>query len=277
MARCPTDGFRTDVGKTGSCRADLAHPQVYDLSTMSIHILDKVVFKVRSLAQRKVRCFALANSLIQDKIGLEIGGPSEIFGRKWMPLYPSIRQLDNCNFSEQNVWAKQASEILRPPGNDFVADGSNLTSVPDSTYEFVLSSHNLEHFANPVKALKEWQRVARPGGTLILAVPNYRYTFDHRRTPTRVEHMLLDFERGTPESDMTHLDEILDKHDLSRDQWAGSHETFRERSLRNFENRCLHHHVFEETNTRELLRAVGMEVLAIETAWPIHIFAIARM
>jgi hypothetical protein len=89
--------------------------------------------------------------------------------------------------------------------------------------------------------------------------------------------MLLDYERDTPESDLSHLDEILDRHDLSRDTCAGGHEAFRERSLRNFENRCLHHHVFEETNTRELLTTLGMEVLAIETAWPYHIFAIARI
>ncbi|MGA9585526.1 MAG: class I SAM-dependent methyltransferase [Terracidiphilus sp.] len=189
---------------------------------MSISTLDKVVSKVRLMALRRVRCFALANPLIQDKIGLEIGGPSAVFSRKWMPLYRSVRQLDNCNFSEENVWAKQASKIMRPPGNDFVADGSNLASVPDSAYDFVLSSHNLEHFANPIKAIKEWQRVTRPGGTLILAVPNYRYTFDHRRNPTRVEHMLLDYEQDTPESDLSHLDEILDRHDLSRDPWAGS-------------------------------------------------------
>ena len=244
---------------------------------MSISILDQVVFKVRILAQRRVRCFALANSLIQDKVGLEIGGPSEVFSRKWMPLYRSVRRLDNCNFSDQNVWTKEASKIKRPPGSDFVADGSDLASVPDSAYEFVLSSHNLEHFANPVKAIKEWQRVTRQGGALILAVPDYRYTFDHRRNPTKVEHMLLDYQRGTPESDLGHLDEILDTHDLNRDPMAGSLEAFRERSLRNFENRCLHHHVFELSNTRELLTELGMEVLAVETAWPIHIFAVARI
>ena len=194
-----------------------------------------------------------------------------------MPLYGSVRRLDNCNFSEENVWTKQASKIRRPPGTDFVADGSDLACVPDSTYEFLLSSHNLEHFANPVKAIKEWQRVTKPGSTLILALPDYRFTFDHRRSPTEVEHLLLDYKRGTPESDLTHLDEILDKHDLSRDPFAGGPEAFRDRSLKNLENRCLHHHVFEKSNTRELLIALGLKVLAVETAWPFHIFAVARM
>jgi hypothetical protein len=58
---------------------------------------------------------------------------------------------------------------------------------------------------------------------------------------------------------------------------AGTPEEFRERSLNNFTNRCLHHHVFNEMNSRELLAQAGMEVLAVDTALPHHIFLLARM
>jgi hypothetical protein len=89
--------------------------------------------------------------------------------------------------------------------------------------------------------------------------------------------MFVDFDRDTQEDDLTHLPEILSKHDLNIDQPAGSPEEFRERSLNNFANRCLHHHVFNEDNSRELLTHIGMEVLAVETALPFHIFLLARM
>ena len=238
-------------------------------------LIDRVASKARRIVQPNVRCFLAAEPLIRGKAGLEIGGPSDTFNWEKMPLYRSIRRLDNCNFSAQNAWTHQANGIERPKGNDFIADGSGLTSVPDDTYDFVLSCHNLEHLANPVKALKEWQRVTRPGGALILVVPNYRYTFDHRRTPTKVEHMLRDYDLGTPESDMTHLEEILKKHDLSLDPGAGSFEAFRERSRKNFENRCLHHHVFNKSNMRRLLKRLRMKVLVVESAWRPHIFAVA--
>jgi hypothetical protein len=57
---------------------------------------------------------------------------------------------------------------------------------------------------------------------------------------------------------------------------AGSPEQFRQRSENNFSNRCLHHHVFDENNSRELLSRVGIEVLAVELAVPHHIFLVGR-
>ncbi len=94
--------------------------------------------------------------------------------------------------------------------------------------------------------------------------------------PTSVDHMLEDFRQDTQEDDLTHLPEILEKHDLSRDPGAGSIEEFRRRSLDNFHNRCLHHHVFDETNSRELLSRCGMNVVAVESA-DFHIFLLAQI
>jgi hypothetical protein len=91
------------------------------------------------------------------------------------------------------------------------------------------------------------ERVTRPNGGLILVLPDYRRTFDHRRTPIPIGHMLEDYARDTGEDDLTHLPEILELHDLELDRPAGSLEQFRERSLNNFSNRCLHQHVFVRT------------------------------
>jgi len=87
--------------------------------------------------------------------------------------------------------------------------------------------------------------------------------------------MLQDFSSGTAESDLTHLPEILEKHDLSMDLAAGQEE-FHRRSLDNFSNRCLHHHVFDKQNSRELLTAVGFQVLAIDTVISPHILILAH-
>ena len=236
----------------------------------------------RVLLQGRLRCYPMVASLLGGKSGIEIGGPSEVFRRsRYLPIYRNIGHLDNCDFSASTTWARHAEAFVfdprKSPGRNIFADGSDLREVPDHRYDFVLSSHNLEHFANPVKALREWQRIAVKLGLLILALPDYRYTFDHRRQPTDVSHMLADFEQETPETDLSHLSEILEKHDLNLDPAAGSPEQFRQRSLSNYENRCLHHHVFDEQNISGLLTALGMEILALETAWPFHIFTIVRM
>jgi SAM-dependent methyltransferase len=240
----------------------------------------RCIAKSHALLQRPLRCRKMAVALLEDKTGLEIGGPSQVF-RQRLPCYACVGNLDNCDFSSRNAWSEHGDlfefHAGKAPGRNIFCDASDLRIVPDDTYEFILSSHNLEHFANPVKALKEWQRVTVPGGILVLVLPNYCYTFDHRRQPTPVRHMLDDFEQNTPESDLTHLPDILANHDLRRDPLAGTPEEFKKRSLANFENRCLHHHVFSEKNTGELLGTLGMKLLALETAWPNNLFAIAQM
>lgn len=238
--------------------------------------------RIKLMRQGRLKSLDAYLPYLEGKRGIEIGGPSALFKRgSILPIYEKIGNLDNCDFSQSTVWAKHSEGFIfdskKPQGKILFCDGSNLTDVQDGSYNVVLSCHNLEHFANPVKALREWQRILRPQGSLILVLPNYRETFDHLRTPTSVDHMFEDFERNVGEDDLTHLAEILEKHDLKRDPLAGSKEEFRNRSLNNFSNRCLHHHVFDEHNSRKLLSRSGFEVLSLETALPHHICILARM
>lgn len=140
----------------------------------------------------------------------------------------------------------------------------------------MLSSHCLEHVANPLRALGEWHRVTRPGGHLVLILPDPRRSFDHRRPVTELTHLRADFAANVGEDDATHAAEVLALHDLGRDPWAGSPAIFRERLQRNRENRCLHHHVFDLALMADALRDSGWDVLALEAARPVHLIAFAR-
>ncbi len=219
--------------------------------------------------------------LVDGRCGLEIGGPSDVFSAgNPLDLYQVLGGLDNCNFSDFTVWEGQQQAVYRyhpekEPGISIFCEGSDLSLVPDGAYDFVLSSHNLEHLANPVKALMEWRRILRTSGVLVLALPDYRKTFDHRRKPTTVDHMFHDFEQRTGEDDLTHLPEILKKHDLVRDPAAGTPEQFAGRSKNNLANRCLHHHVFDKKNSRELLERTGFRVRSVDVADPCHLLLLA--
>jgi SAM-dependent methyltransferase len=223
-----------------------------------------------------------AVELVNGQRGIEIGGPSDFFRSPAcpLPIYEKIGSLDNCDFSRNTTWTSHSDSFVfhprKTPGKTIFSEGSDLRMIADNSYDFVLSCHNLEHFANPVKALKEWQRIVRPGGGLILVLPDYAMTFDHRRKPTPVAHMLEDFDRDTQEDDQTHLSEILREHDLTMDPGAGTAEEFHQRSLNNFENRCLHHHVFDETNSRDLLCALGINVLSVEKFPSCNLILVAR-
>lgn len=90
----------------------------------------------------------------------------------------------------------------------------------------------IEHTANPIKTLKEWLRIIKADGHLVLVIPHKDGTFDHKRPTTTVEHMIEDYKNGTDEYDLTHLDEILEYHDLKLDPDAGTFEEFKTRSLK---------------------------------------------
>ena len=71
---------------------------------------------------------------------------------------------------------------------DVVAPGDDLPFDYGSV-DFVFASHVIEHFPDPVRALKEWLRVARK--YVVVIVPHRDRTFDKDRDLTSVE----EFER----------------------------------------------------------------------------------
>jgi len=60
-------------------------------------------------------------------------------------------------------------------------DAHDLAGVADECFDFVYSSHLLEHLDDPARALRNWWRVLKAGGYLILYVPE-RDLFERKRT-----------------------------------------------------------------------------------------------
>jgi ubiquinone/menaquinone biosynthesis C-methylase UbiE len=51
-------------------------------------------------------------------------------------------------------------------------DANTCSNVKDETYDFVYSSHCLEHMFDPYAAFENWLRICKPGGYMIHAVPH---------------------------------------------------------------------------------------------------------
>jgi SAM-dependent methyltransferase len=195
-----------------------------------------------------------------------------VFARRGIfPVYPLAARIDNCNFSQRTLWEQPANQH----GRQFFAEATDLGFLSSAAYDFVLSSHMLEHSANPLKALREWLRVLKPGGTLLLVLPHREGTFDHRRPVTSLQHLVDDFERQVGEDDLTHLAEILQLHDLRRDPGAGDFESFKARCENNSANRGLHHHVFNTRLAIKLLDHLGVQIRAVQCMQPFHIALVA--
>ena len=209
-------------------------------------------------------------SFVEGKYGVEIGGPSLLF-RTVLPLYQMVRGLDGVNFSADTIWEGRIEAGAgyyyhrNKRGQQFIADATDLQELATERYDFLLSSNCLEHTANPLKALMEWKRVIKVGGALVLVISNKANNFDHRRPVTKFGHLLDDYTEDVGEDDLTHLDEILALHDFRRDWPAGGRQQFRKRSLKNFHNRALHHHVFDVALIEEMLERVGFGIADVTT------------
>jgi len=58
---------------------------------------------------------------------------------------------------------------------DILASGDDIP-VDDAWFDFVVAQHVLEHFADQDKALKEWLRIIKPGGYILIIHPDVTYT-----------------------------------------------------------------------------------------------------
>ena len=76
---------------------------------------------------------------------------------------------------------------------DVVAPGDDLP-FEDKSVDFVLASHVIEHFPDPIRALEEWVRVARR--YVVVVVPHRDRTFDRDRELTAVDELVRRHDDG---------------------------------------------------------------------------------
>jgi SAM-dependent methyltransferase len=204
------------------------------------------------------------SSITIDKTGVEIGGPSSTGG----VLYQNALTIDNIIFSKNTVWSNHTDEYNyynNKKGKVIINDAVDISLVQNESYDFVFSSHSLEHIANPLKAINEWLRIIKNDGHIIIIVPEKSVCFDHKRNYSTFSTLLTQYEKDVGEDDLSTLPEILMNHDLSMDPPAGNFEAFTRRSLDNFNNRCLHHYVYNDELLMEICNYFNCEFVYNET------------
>src|ERR1700722_11167569 len=134
----------------------------------------------------------LERSILRGK-GIDIGcGPD--------PVTPEV-----CKFDVEN------------------GDADQITNYVHEVFDFVFSSHCLEHMRNPREVILEWWKLVRPGGHLFFIVPDEdlyeqgifpsRFNPDHKATFTiskaksgsPVSINVLDLVHSLPNSELVNL------------------------------------------------------------------------
>jgi len=81
----------------------------------------------------------------------------------------------------------------------------------DNVFAFVVASHVFEHMNNPIETFKEWVRILKPDGALILVMPDAKHEnvaqpwdFDHKifYTPEIFEAIILEPCKGLIETEI---------------------------------------------------------------------------
>ena len=133
--------------------------------------------------------------------GLEIGAGSSPFP---VALGATVRYADIFPFEvlRRSLYPGQNPHDLVCP--EYVTNIKTLAGIPDSSFDFIVACHVIEHTNNPIAAIESCYRVLRSGGTLILVVPDMTRTFDRKRELTSLSHLIEDYESPSEERDLAH-------------------------------------------------------------------------
>lgn len=241
--------------------------------------------QVFDIAYIRLRFWGKLKQGFQKKHGIEIGGPSSLFkSLGLLPIYTAASQVDVCNYDYNTIWEGELTEgfNFKPEGKvigkQIVCDGGDLAIVADESYDFLLSSHNLEHFANPLSAVREWLRILKNNGLIILVLPDPQKTFDRLRPVTEFSHLIEDFEANVQESDKTHLQEVILKTDFAiyPKRIANTLEAFIDLCNDNYNNRCMHHHVFNFALMNDIFEYLNVKKIFQTKAQPYHLIVVGQ-
>ena len=169
---------------------------------------------ISKLYIKKISNYKKYQELFYNKKGIEIGGPSNIFNEdNILPIYSIINSLDGVNFSTETIWEGEIKEGEnykydrgKRVGYQYICDAVDLNMIPSEKYDFVISSNNLEHIANPFRAIKEWLRIVKFNGIFLLMLPRKEINFDHKRKTTALDHFKEDYDRNIDKENLSHLE-----------------------------------------------------------------------
>jgi SAM-dependent methyltransferase len=190
----------------------------------------------------------LARYLLGD--GIEIGP-----GHSPFPIpFPGVR------IRYVDRWEPDQNRALFPelgraefPEPDIVAnlDTDRLSALQNSSQDFVIASHVLEHMANPLALLGEISRVLRPGGIALVLMPDRTRTYDRNRAATPLAHLVGEYESDVTSVSDDHIEDFL----RGVGEWVeGSDVAERVRQFETHRQRSFHVHCWDQSEFFDVLK-----------------------
>jgi hypothetical protein len=93
---------------------------------------------------------------------------------------------------------------------------------------------------------------------------------------TDFEHLKADFDNNTDEADETHFDEVISLHNIEKDAGVKTKDELIKRTRANYENRCVHHHVFDFELIKKMLQYAGFSIEIQQWVSPFNLVTVAK-
>eukprot|EP01065_Artemidia_motanka_P039251 TRINITY_DN4810_c0_g1_i3.p1 TRINITY_DN4810_c0_g1~~TRINITY_DN4810_c0_g1_i3.p1 ORF type:complete len:358 (+),score=113.39 TRINITY_DN4810_c0_g1_i3:109-1182(+) len=151
----------------------------------------------------------------EDVIGRALPGNGTVLGAEIgpctiplvVPRRVSMRYIDfSAESHNRNCFVARHNFV--PVSISIVADAQTFATVPEQSFDLLVAFHVLEHMMDVLRALRGWLRSLRPGGVLLLAVPD-ACSWEQCRLVTSPLHFLQEYDSGMTraEAEARHRDE----------------------------------------------------------------------
>jgi hypothetical protein len=192
--------------------------------------------------------------IIKNKKIIEIGGPS--LKNYWIPKFYELSEYtDIINFSDDNNISlnlgcgfnnnlpKKCNFIRTNNIEEYISENVNK-------YDILLTSHVLEHQANPIKQLLLWKKMLVKDGIMIHILPEKTISIDHNRPITSIDKLINNYNNNILENDVSEINDIIKYKNNDPTKIPGITDV---ESLINFlhnpdlilKYRPIHHHVYD--------------------------------
>lgn len=128
---------------------------------------------------------------VSDRVKLASGRGLEISpGAAPLLLREAAADLVYCDKVGGEAWKSVYGGRGDMVNSDVVLGDRNLEEIfPDQDFDYIVSSHVLEHIPDFIGFFKSAEIILKPGGDLVMLVPDKRYTFDVLRRPSSVDQI----------------------------------------------------------------------------------------
>lgn len=185
--------------------------------------------------------------------GLEVGALDKPFMFKFSKMkYADVSNVEQLKqgIKDLNISGLYKKSYIK---SDFLMQFPkfDLPQISSESFDFVYSSHSLEHSKNPIFAIAEYLRIVKKNGIIYTIIPNRKFTWEFNRPTTNAHSIIRKFEENIFHYTKQEAEEIIKFH--------GGHSLYKTMQKKDIDfitkdNLGRHHyHTFDDSNILKII------------------------